>query len=522
MLSVRGVSWRVSNLRLKTFSLQLLAARSIRHSEPTFPWSVPRFKPQPAHSFPISIISSAARWPASSTASGIAAALNGIPGHPVNAHDNGDGTVSIEITSSNTQHIGLANTGLSIGNSAIGLDLKTDLSTDIVGTVDIKLIFDTNAGTLALDPTNTKELNLHIGTDLGISGNGNLGPLGIHIEDKGTAPEFNLDFGVDIKKLDITASNALELKNSGSVDLNLGMNTVIDPKLLPNIFADLNFHWAYNNDDGPASPTFNFNHVQISLGELVSNLINTLKPITDFIFKTTPIGDVLKAITGPVPIVDDAPAILKSFLNQIGSDNPATISFLDIAALYYKSQGNDQAVDQLKAFSTAVELLKQIQKITSNNGIPNDARIDLADFSFSGSTPPDPATLINDAITSIQDALGNNPVFNKAISAIEGLASGNEPSILDGLTDPSHKEGLFLPLLDHPEQIIRVLLPGLYPNDPPPSLVEFHLPKLTFEAGFDQFIRILGPLRRSHLRVGRRRTAVRRRVRPELRCPEQG
>src|SRR5262245_6641918 len=197
------------------------------------------------------------------TAAEIAAALNGIAGSPVTATDNGDGTVSIEIKASDTQHVALANKDLDIGNDKIGLDLKTDLSTDIAASADLKLKFDTaGTGTLSLDPSNTKELNLHIGTDLSLTGDGNLGPLAIHVEDKGTTPEFNLDFAVDLNSLNPADPNAFKVTASGAVDLDLGVNTNIDPKLLPDIFTDLVFHWGFDGTSLTATaPTYRFDNV---------------------------------------------------------------------------------------------------------------------------------------------------------------------------------------------------------------------------------------------------------------------
>ena len=162
----------------------------------------------------------------------------------------------------------------------------------------------------------------------------------------------------------------------------------------------------------------------------------------------------------------------------------------------------------LNAFAIAFNFIKGINESTGGGEVD---RIDLGSISLLGDAPtamlvapdfagpPSPLTSISalDAFGPSYTPPGTNP-FQSALDGLGdtlGAPPKPKPGLggpLDSLVETLGNAGISIPLLQDPAAIVPALL--LNASSAPVTLIQYDVPALGFEAGFEQFFPIIGPI----------------------------
>ena len=480
------------------------------------------------------------------TADDIAAALNGagVKGLTATVTTELGGDPQVAIALEATDSLSLDKTGVTLdaGMPALALTATADFTGALTPTLDVTLDYDATTGKLALDNNATNSLDLGLKESVDATGNATLGILGVSLTTDPTTPatpQVNLDLAVSLADdgtgtgAGITAG-AVNATGGAQLDLSLKTNPVLatDAKgesLLPTFGADLKLGYTLGG-----MPTVELDNVSVDLGGLIDQVAQTLAPITtlfaDPIFK-----QILAGVTGPIPIINDAAQLipfLKTLLDTVPQGGDGLINALDLAGLYFETQGDTSSLALVRDFASALAVVKQVTDFL-NNGSPGSSglgMIDLGNIVLTGDTTADPATqngatanglvanailpgvvgavftMANDPAAAANTALANSGLFSGSVS-YPGADSGGPTALASGLVaDPANPgntgvAGLSIPLLTDAAaaktEIEQILLPGWFPAASPPVLISYTLPELNFDVsvppGEPLFLPIVGP-----------------------------
>ncbi len=418
-------------------------------------------------------------------------AINGLPGDLVTASAVGD-VVTITITGSDSATLDPVGGALDLGIDDVdfGLEGSASFTPTLSAALDLTLTYDTGAATPALTITDGDDA-LSIGLDVAmdVSGRADLGLLEVVVTD-GVAPEtpeIALALTVDIASGALSALSAASVTAgvSGGVHLDLGLRG--DLPVLPDIVANFVIDWDFAGGSLSVAPSsVRFENIGIDIASMVDMLADLMDPILGFV-REYPFDDIISALTEPVP------EPFASIINFLDVDRVPTpdgdgkINFLDFAAIYYESQGNDAAVEAISVFAEALGI---IQMLTGGANGDLAGVVELGDLDLTTGTPNFSANA--DALADADGFLAIAQQFQEAMEAIEGLIESVQTSLAGGFTDTV---GLAFPILDNPGSIVSLLLPDLFPGAAPVIFVEYDLPALQVEARVgDFFFSILGPI----------------------------
>ncbi|PZU08497.1 S-layer family protein [Sphingomonas sp.] len=433
------------------------------------------------------------------SAEAIASALDALDG--VEATASG-GKVLIHIGASDNFSPAAQQFDLAAGSSALGIKLHGSAGYALTAGLDANFSFDAE-GTHALTIVDkgTDELSLGIDGSLDLNGKGDLGFLDIDATDKLATPEIALKAAINFADgQNVTALTAADFTTSisGDANLDLGLSAGLltdETSLIPKVLTDLIINYHVTDFDPSsglsalgATPTIQLANIQLDLGSFVDWLSDVFSPLISDVFGEFPLGDLLDAVTTPLPVIDDASHALNlmQVFDLVGHDDMITL--LDLAA----AGGANK--DVLNAFAVAFNFIKGINDST---GAGEADHVDLGSITLLGDAPgmgfaaldasgPDYTPPSDDpfgsALDGLADTLGGNPPAPK--SGLGGL--------LQPLVDTLNTVGLSIPLLTDPEGTIVPLL--LNSSSAPVTLIQYDVPALTYDASYEQFFPIIGPI----------------------------
>ena len=443
------------------------------------------------------------------SASALAIAIDGLD--DIDATASGQ-IISIHIGKVDTLNLAAKTFDFSVGSAALGFGLKGDTSLALGYKINLNLQYDTVTHILSTG-TGTDEIKLSLDGNLDVAGGGKLGFLGVAVSDNSTKPvngmphnnpELTLSFALNIADhKDVASLTAADVNTviDGSADLNLHLKTVLPSKLLPELSTDFVVHYDilhFTPGSGQSSlgstPNISLQNIQLDLGSFVGFLAGVFGPIVDEVFGSFPLGPVIDVLTTPLPIIDPALhaiGVAEKF-DRVGNDN--VINLLDVAAF----AGGDPEI--LNNFATAFNLIQGLKQATSGSHL----LIDFGNVVIAGDAPsngPSPADAQN----------LNGPVFayNKpAINPLDAVFAGLQtPNAIQGGSTPTpglggtlkplfealHAAGVSIPLLEDPGSIIPLLLND-HSSKSNVDLITYDVPALSFEARYEQFFPIIGPI----------------------------
>ncbi|MEL7046796.1 MAG: hypothetical protein AAGL66_17540, partial [Pseudomonadota bacterium] len=272
---------------------------------------------------------------------------------------------------------------------------------------------------------------------------------------------------------DITAPNAAsaDTPQIQSAFLQVALETSAPGGVLPQVSADVTATWSPTQS---ATPQVQFDDVAMDAGSLLELLEPVLDPIRTVLFEG-PIGDVVNAVTAPIPVLDDgigAIGLRDAFdlIPEGGGDG--RINFLDILGYYFRGSGNDDAFDALSLSAETLAILRALTDLAEREG-----QIALGAFGFDPTgaylgftAAPDPLQALSNLINQGGD------FFDQTVGSVPGLYPGGAGTFSDpNLTD---NVGLAFPLFQNPERIAEALLPGVVPStsNDPAAFIEYDLP----------------------------------------------
>ena len=299
-----------------------------------------------------------------------------------------------------------------------------------------------------------------------------IGPLRFMANDL-AAPngtDFNAGFAVKLKdpnndghlRAGELNGDLVDATLSGNAKVRLHLASDLGTAVLPNIAADLNFDWGFNNSvvDPTASqatfgsaPTASFKNISLGLGSFFDDFVS-------------PVFGKLQLLTGPLqPIVD----VLETEIKPLSELSGSKVTVLSIAET--TGEITPESAARLHLFG---QLISFINSVPTNGGA---TRIDLGDYGVGGLDLRDVAYKLADAIPA--------PIRN-AIAA--GEQSPTLKQFLDG-KNALPGGGLAFPIIENPSTAINLLI------GKPVDFFTYHVPNLDIgPAGFDAFFRIFGPL----------------------------
>lgn len=434
------------------------------------------------------------------SAEAIATALDALDGVEATASN---GKVLIHIGATDSFAPAVQQFDLAAGTSALGIKLQGSAGYALSAGLDANFSFDAD-GTHALTIVDKggDELSLSIDGSLDLNGKGDLGFLDIGATDKLATPEIALKAAINIADgQSVTSLSAADFKTSisGDANLDLGLSAGLftdETSLIPKISTDLivQYHVAdFDPSSGlsglGATPTIQLANIQLDLGSFVDWLSDVFSPIISDVFGEFPLGDLLDAVTTPLPVIDDGIRALSlmDIFDQVGGDKMITL--LDLAAV-----GKPELKPVLDAFAIAFNFIKGINE---TSGAGEADHIDLGSISLTGDAPGIGLLKALGAPDSVYTPPSTNPFDN----ALGGLADtlGSPPHPKDGLggplsplVDTLNTIGLSIPLLTDPAGTIVPLL--LNSSSNPVTLIQYDVPALTFNANYEQFFPIIGPI----------------------------
>jgi hypothetical protein len=247
--------------------------------------------------------------------------------------------------------------------------------------------------------------------------------------------------------------------------------TALAIDLSPSIFADITATWSPVMS---AAPDVSFGSVGIEVCELVDTITATRDPLFDILFEGV-VGRVVDALISPIPVL--APGLraigLLSLFDQIpqgGGDN--ILNFFDLLGGCFLLNGNQQSDEILSVAAETLAVLSQ------PNDLSATGEIVFGNFDVSAAGAASPLDVVLDGPLSPLDQLGalfgDRAVFDQALDAVAGLASGGNGSVSD--LDLTDEVGPRFPLFENPERIIDILIPGLTGATEPPTVVDYEIP----------------------------------------------
>jgi Ca2+-binding RTX toxin-like protein len=434
------------------------------------------------------------------SAEAIATALDALDG--VEATASG-GKVLIHISATDSFAPAAQQFNLDAGTSALGIMLHGSAGYALTAGLDANFSFDAE-GTHALTTIDKggDELSLAIDGSLDLNGKGDLGFLDIDAIDKLATPEIMLKAVINFANgKDVTALSATDFTTlvNGDANLDLGLSAGLltdETSLIPKILTDLivQYHVAdFDPSSGVsglgATPTIQLAHIQLDLGSFVDWLSDVFSPLISDVFGEFPLGDLLDAVTTPLPVIDDASHALNlmQVFDLVGHDDMITL--LDLAA----AGGADKEV--LNAFAVAFNFIKGINDST---GAGEADHVDLGSITLLGDAPAGMGLKALDASDPAYTPPSDDP-FGSALDGLADTLGGNPPApksglggLLQPLVDTLNTIGLSIPLLTDPEGTIIPLL--LNSSSAPVTLIQYDVPALTYDASYEQFFPIIGPI----------------------------
>jgi Ca2+-binding RTX toxin-like protein len=441
------------------------------------------------------------------SASDLATAIDGL--EDIAAFASGK-IVSIHIGKVDTLNLAAKSFDLSVGSAALGFGVKGGTSLALGYEVDLNLLYHTDTHLLETG-TGSDEIKLTLNGNLDVEGSGKLGFLGVKVADGSidpvtqvNKPELSLSFALSIAdNTSVTALGAADVNTvvDGTADLNLKLKTDLPSNLLPELSTNLVVHYDILNftvGSGQSSlgstPDISLQHITLNLGSFVGFLAGVFGPIVDTVFGSFPLGPVIDVLTTPLPIIDPALHALgiANHFDQVGKDD--VINLLDVAAF----AGGDPEI--LNNFATAFNLIQAIKKATSGS----EVLIDFGSVTITGDDPtngPSPTDALNGTGPAFVYA---KPITNPLDAAFAGLQAPNAiqgdststPGLggtLKPLFEALHAAGVSIPILEHPESVIPLLLNDHSKNSDV-DLITYDVPALSFVAHYEQFFPIIGPI----------------------------
>lgn len=271
----------------------------------------------------------------------------------------------------------------------------------------------------------------------------------------GQIPQFEFDATV-LVNAGITVGFATDV---------LDASNVVDdstPKF-PNIMGEFVFDW---NKDGIQE--LGFNKIKIDMGEFISGVLG---PIVSRIQKVVePLKPLIDFLTTPFPVLDD-----------LGIE----ITPLDLAKQYSQGKFDDSMIYAIKDLIDMADKISKISKSSSN------LFLEIGNFVLIGGKGDEFSAidflkgLSNN--TSLNDSIGSYITPKKDLSGkdIDVAAAAGTELAKNGLNVGN---GAWRFFWDKPQDIFKLLLGQDI------MLVEYDMPKLSFDFNWDTFVRIWGPL----------------------------
>ena len=314
----------------------------------------------------------------------------------------------------------------------------------------------------------------------GLDVSGNLSQLRFHITDESATDGDNVaptlfagNFVVDLldpgtqgadDKLRLgelaPGADLLNATLNGTARINLNLASDLGTAVLPNLAADLNVEWGFNNavvdaGAGPANfglvPTVAFNHVSLGLGSFFSDFVS-------------PVFSAVQTLTDPLQPIVDVLQTRIGFLSDLAGHD---VTLLDVA-------GGTGAISPETA--ARLDLYSKLISFINAPRDGGDVRIDLGDYSLGGQ---DPRAALFQLVNAAPQAL------RAAIPL--GSQDAGLGSFLDGKT-ALPGGGLAFPIIENPSTAINLLF------GKPVDFFSYHVPGLDIDPqGINYFYRIFGP-----------------------------
>ena len=263
--------------------------------------------------------------------------------------------------------------------------------------------------------------------------------------------DFNYDAIVDISP-DITVGIVSDL------------NKVGDAPKFPNLIGNFDFHW--NAEDGITA--LGFNNFKLDMGTFIGGVLG---PIVSKIQKVVePLEPLIDFLTTPFPVLDD-----------LGF----TYTPLSLAKQFSKGKFDDRMVYAVK------DLIEISKKITAFGD--KDLKIDIGSLKLidglAGDAEAAKKLLTGSASSTSLDNTLNTYLFDK-----NGVKGGDFSSVSREASSSLMSAGLNVGdgawrfVWDNPTDVFKLLLGQDI------MLVEYDMPKLSFNFDWSTFVRIYGPL----------------------------
>jgi Ca2+-binding RTX toxin-like protein len=393
-------------------------------------------------------------------------------------------------TGTATKEIGAGIGSIFKFEASVGADLNAAL-TATIGISD--------AGKLSLVDTGTPELKIDLLSDINLLNvQGNLGIATVKLSDADpTLKEFEAHYAVDIAidaTENVTATQSLT--GHAGLDLNFAAVDVADG-LLPNISGEFIVDFPISTD-AFTPPKVTIENVMIDLRTYLGLIKNATGNITD-IFNTDPMKAIIDMAVNPIQPFDTllrkAPGPIFNQFDLVGSlfgeGGDGKITLIDLVA-----RANPSLINSIKPFYTAILIIDKIRQLDDlANGPAGDGMLNIGGGSLIGGNitsdlAPDIRTKIESTLKTIVDNIPSLAGLNDAVNAVKDFLKDEQIAIPgytpDAETNPNP---LTLNLLDHPEQILDIIL-----STKTVDLIKYDVPALKLEQAAGGFIPILGPI----------------------------
>ncbi|MBT9316459.1 choice-of-anchor L domain-containing protein [Leptothoe spongobia] len=297
---------------------------------------------------------------------------------------------------------------------------------------------------------------------------------GIDVDGDGVNPsQLNLDFVFDLDGFSIE-----DVRAEGGADLNLNLETSLAGlEVLPSINTDLNLDWDFFADD--ASPHVEFNNVTLDLGSFFNDfagpILGRIQTVLD------PIQPIVNVLTRRLPVLDDLGG------RWLDEDGNGVVTILDLANRYNRFSDSPA----LEFVSAAVGIVDFIDDLpTTTEPIPlnmgsfgfdvSAEDLENPEFSLANLDLDSDDITINALIEDVEDIeeqleeLGSSEIAT-ASSYINSLNGGSAGT-------------LAFPILEDSKTVFGLL------TGKNADLFTYDMPELGFDAGFEVFFPIFGPL----------------------------
>jgi Ca2+-binding RTX toxin-like protein len=342
-------------------------------------------------------------------------------------------------------NLGVPWLGLEV-NGNIGFNVDLDLPDLTFGIRNGDFFFEPNSSAITLGLT--ADFNGQ-NDDKPLTAIGKLGFLDIELDDDGS----KLGVGVTI---DPNSNNPIQF-NYTDHQLNFDLTTTFAGNTgLPSITSDVVVDLDFTN-----GVTVDFNNVTVDLGE-------SLKP---FVSK---VQDIIKPFEENVidNVLDKDIEILSKFdsvKNLFNKNGDQKVTLVDFVYIYDNSPWGNPDIKYGPIVNDFVNTVKNTVKNLGSLVSDYDA-INLGSYRLVGDK--------------------ENPEYtpSQGMSYLSALAQSDTLTKVISLASDSSDNGIHLPILEDPNQVINLLL------GKDATLFTYGLPKLLFDVGFNQSIPLIGPL----------------------------